>query len=204
MLDGQIKRGDGQFIDAAIWYSDLRGSTEMADQLSAQDYIEILNSYFDTTGGAVLDHDGEILNFIGDGLLAIFQRKEGEENLELAAKRAELAALDASVRLSKLNRQRKRKKLPQLRYGLALHVGTLVYGNVGVPERLTFSAFGAAVNEVVRMEALTKKLGEPLLVSDAFANCMGSGYRSLGAYELRGVGEAVGVLAPEQKPARAA
>ena len=204
VLGGQIKRGDGQSIEAAIWYCDLRGSTAMADQLPAQDYIDNLNSYFDATGGAVQDAGGEILSFIGDGMLAIFQRTANEKDLSQAARRADEAARDACARMDKLNAQRTKSRLPVLGYGLGLHVGTVMYGNVGVPERLTFSIFGAAVNEVARLESLTKQLGEPILVSEAFACCIGRPYRALGTYDLHGVQEALSVLALDTDPAKAA
>ncbi|MBI1385678.1 MAG: hypothetical protein GC150_12285 [Rhizobiales bacterium] len=195
VLDGQIKRGDGQSIEAAIWYCDLRASTRMADTLAPEHYIANLNSYYDATGGAVQAAGGEILSFIGDGVLAIFTKGPNEQGLDKACARAAEAARMACANLSEVNDERTRTNLEPLAHGLALHVGTVMYGNVGVPERLTFSAFGAAVNEVVRLEALTKKLGEPVLTSAAFIECLGSSGRFLGEHVLRGVGAPLAVHA---------
>jgi len=204
VLDGQIKRGDGQSIEAAIWYSDLRGSTMMADRLPAQAYIDNLNTYFDATGGAVREAGGEILSFIGDGLLAIFAKTDDEDDLLGAGRRAVSASFQALSCIDEANQERQRQHKEPLKFGIALHMGEVMYGNVGVPERLTFSVFGAAVNEVVRLEQLTKELDEPILVSEQFVGCIGKGCRLLGEHGLRGVGRRMLVHAPEPVQASAA
>lgn len=204
VLDGQIKRGDGQAIEAAIWYSDLRGSTAMADNLPAQDYIDNLNTYFDATGGAVRDEGGEILSFIGDGLLAIFPKSDDEAELVGAGRRALAASFDAHTRIKEANEARGPLAKDPLKFGIALHMGEVMYGNVGVPERLTFSVFGAAVNEVVRLEQLTKELSEPILISDQFVGSIGDGCRLVGEHGLRGVGRRMVVHAPLGSRAAAA
>lgn len=198
VLNGQIKRGDGQSIEAAIWYSDLRGSTRMADNLPAQDYIDNLNTYFDAAGGAVRGEGGEILSFIGDGMLAIFPKTPEESSLHGAGRRAISASFQALSRMDEANQERNVANKDSLEFGIALHVGEVMYGNVGVPERLTFSVFGAAVNEVVRLEKLTKELREPILVSEQFVGCVGRGCRPLGKHDLRGVGRRMLVHAPER------
>ncbi len=197
VLNGQIHRGDGESIQAIIWYSDLRGSTVMADTLPRQDYISSLNAYFDAAGGAVVDNGGEILSFIGDGLLAIFPVNQSSRNYAKACKRAVKASKDAFQRISDTNEARAGTDAPQLNFGIALHKGEVMFGNVGVPERLTFSVFGAAVNEVVRLEKLTSSLKEPLLVSDRVADAIEGDWRPLGEHALRGVERDIPIFAPK-------
>ena len=197
VMKGQIHRGDGESIQAVIWYSDLRGSTAMADTLPRQDYISALNAYFDAAGGAVVDAGGEILSFIGDGLLAIFPIKSGTKGYGKASRRALDAARDAYRRIDKANAERQASGAAPLHFGIALHKGEVMFGNVGVPERLTFSVFGAAVNEAVRLEKLTTSLKEPILVSDVIAETVDAGWRPLGEHALRGVERDVPIFAPE-------
>jgi adenylate cyclase len=194
MLDGQIKRGDGEAIRAAIFFADLRNSTRMADVLPRQDYIDTLNRFFDVVGGAVAGLGGEILSFVGDGLLAIFPA--GGDELPAACSRALDAALAAAGGMAAVNAERRASHLEPLRYGIGLHSGEVMFGNVGVADRLTFSVFGAAVNEVVRLDSLTKELGVPVLASNAFSALVPRAWRALGAHELRGIARRVTVLCP--------
>lgn len=188
VLEGQIKRGDGQSIEAGIWFSDLRNSTSMAARLPRQEYIDTLNSHFDATGGAVQAAGGEILDFIGDGLLAIFPTQAAGESITASCRRALSAARDALDRQAEENRRRTADGRAPIEFGIGLHAGELMYGNVGVPTRLTFSAFGVAVHVVDRLEKLSKELGHPVLASASFADAAGDGvWRNLGSYELRGI-----------------
>jgi adenylate cyclase len=196
VLDGQIQLGDGQSIEAAIWYADLRSSTTMADILPRQDYIETLNTFFDVTGGAVQDIGGQILSFIGDSLLAIFPTDPATLPAEKACAKALDAALEAQRRFAKLNEQRRARGHADLGYGIALHFGEVMYGNLGIKERLTFSAFGSAVNQVVRLEQLTKDCGEPILASEVISKAIATDWRRVGEYTLRGVGQPMKVVAP--------
>lgn len=198
VLKGQIHRGDGDAIQAVIWYSDLRGSTVMADTLPRQDYISSLNAYFDAAGGAVVDKGGEILSFIGDGLLAIFPVKSSRSNYSKSCRQAMDATTDAFQRIEQINQGREAAGALPLRFGVALHKGEVMFGNVGVPERLTFSVFGAAVNEVVRLEKLTSDLGEPILVSDRVADTIKHEWRPLGEHALRGVERDIPIFAPQR------
>ncbi len=196
VLDGQIRRGDGQSIQAAIWYSDMRGSSRLADTLSSQAYIDTLNAYFDITGGAVHEAGGDILSFPGDALLAIFPTDGTKRGATPACNKAHAAAIAARERLSTVNGERKSSGLLALEFGTALHLGEVMYGNVGVPERLTFSVFGSAINEIARLEALTKKLKEPVLISEAFSKICRHNYRDLGSHRLRGIGRDMRVFGP--------
>jgi adenylate cyclase len=197
VLDGQIRRGDGEMLHAVIWYSDMRDSTRLADSLSAEDFLETVNSYFECTAGAVLANGGEVLRFIGDAVLAIFPIRDGDPRL--ACEAAMAAVRDAEARLATLNQERAGKDLEALDYGLALHVGDVMFGNIGVPERLEFSVIGPAANEVARLEDLTKTLGRRTLASAEFARCVPRDWESTGEHALKGVGTAVEVMALKER-----
>lgn len=199
VLDGQIQRGDGERIHAAIWMSDLRGSTALAEALPAEDYLALLNSTFDCTAGAVLAKGGEVLLLLGDAVLAIFPLGEGqgEGHGEAEACAAALeAAREAGRRLEDLNRTRRESGLDPVACGIGLHLGELTFGNIGVPERLQFTVVGPAANEVARLEALTKTLDRPVLASAGFAEKLDLAWESLGRHELRGVDGPREVFAP--------
>jgi adenylate cyclase len=181
VLSGLIRRGDGEKISAALWYSDLRHSTELADRLSADDFLKLLGRYFEMTAAAVLDHGGEVVSLIGDAVLGLF-RVEG--STEEACGRALAAAFEARRRLDAAQPE---ANGPVLDFGIALHLGQVIYGNVGVPERLQFTVVGSAVNEVVRVQDLTKELGCPLLATATFAAATAGPWRSLGDHHLRGL-----------------
>ena len=171
VLSGKIQRGDHQRIDAVIWYSDLRDSTQMAEALVTEDYLAVLNDYFDCTAGAVRERGGEVLLLLGDAVLAIF-RTGDEVSAAEAAAAALAAAADARGRMAELNETRAGDGKAPLGFGIGLHVGEVMYGNIGVPERLQFTVTGAAVNEVARLEELTKTLARPVLVSRDFADLL--------------------------------
>ena len=193
VLDGLIKRGDGEDIHAVIWFCDLRDSTRLADSMSRAAFLGILNAFFDCLAGAVLDHGGEVLRFIGDAALAIFPTAAADTQRRVhgvahACRTALAAAVDARERIATINRRRARIGDPPLRFGLALHLGEVSYGNIGVPSRLEFTVIGAAANEAARLENLCKALNEPILISGAFARCFPGKLISLGQHPLRGVG----------------
>jgi len=182
VLAGQIKRGDGQDIDAVIWFCDLRDSTPLADSMSRHEFLGLLNEYFECVLGPVLERQGEVLRFIGDAALAIFP-VDGRP-AEACAK-ALAAAQEAFARMDKLNKNR----TPPLRFGIGLHLGELTYGNIGTPSRIEFTVVGAAANEAARIESLCKRLGVDLLVSERVARALPGAWKSLGSHTLRGVGD---------------
>ena len=196
VLSGQITRGDGEKIHAVIWFCDLRDSTGLAEELSMESFLKVLNDFFDCMAGAVLDHGGEVLRFVGDAALAIFPiggtsklLEEACTPSEGACRRALDAARDARQRIDALNERRRDAGDPPIRYGLALHVGDVMYGNIGVPERLEFTVIGNAANEAARLEGMCKRVGESILISSAFPRCFPEETRSLGTFSLRGVSE---------------
>lgn len=195
VLRGLIKRGDGEDIHAVIWFCDLRNSTAMADSMPRTSFLSVLNDFFDCMGGAVLDHGGEVLRFIGDAALAIFATGTSSHGIDrgccdtvAACHSALAAARDAQVRMKGLNRNRAEKGEPPLSFGLALHMGDVTYGNIGTPERLEFTVIGAAANEAARLESLCKTLNQSVLISYEFKRCIPGKLVSLGRHRLRGVG----------------
>jgi adenylate cyclase len=182
VLAGQIKRGDGQDIDAVIWFCDLRDSAALADSMSRREFLALLNEYFECVLGPVLERQGEVLRFIGDAALAIFP--VNGRPAEACAK-ALAAAQEAFARMDKLNK----KRHSPLRFGIGLHLGELTYGNVGTPSRIEFTVVGAAANEAARIESLCKQLGVDLLVSERVARALPGPWKSLGSHTLRGVGD---------------
>ena len=193
VLSGQIRLGDHERIHAVIWLSDLRRSTALAAALPTEDYLAALNGYFDCTAGAVLEAGGEVLLLLGDAVLAIFRTDQGAGD---AAERALAAAAAAEARLRALNAERAGRGEAALAFGIGLHVGDVVYGNIGVAERLQFTVTGAAVNEVARLEALTKELERPVLASGAFAELVKRAWEQLGRHQGRGLPTPIEVLAP--------
>jgi len=190
VLSGAIKRGDGETIHAVVWFSDLRNSTGLAELLSPTDYLAALNSYFECTAGAVLAHGGEVLVLVGDAVMAIFPT--GASGVSEACKSALAAAEDAERRLAEANAARDQK----LDFGVGLHVGDLMFGNIGVPERLQFTVVGPAANEVARVQALTKTLGRRVLASRDFADKLAVEWESLGRHRMQGIAETREVFAP--------
>jgi len=185
VLDGQIKRGDGQSIDAVIWFSDLRESTPLSESLGEQRFLALLNDYFLATAGAVLAHGGEVLRFIGDASLAVFPTT-GQDALTVC-ERAASAAQAARARVRDTNAARLGDGLPAFSCGIGLHLGRVHYGNIGTPERLEFSVIGAAANKAARIEALCKETGQDVVLSSSMATVLGTRCRSLGSFALRGV-----------------
>ncbi|UUX48308.1 adenylate/guanylate cyclase domain-containing protein [Nisaea acidiphila] len=201
VLQGTIKRGSGAPIDAIIWVSDLRGFTARADRLPGPAMLKILNAYFDQLVGAVTANRGEVLKFIGDGLLAVFPYQTYSSK-SAAADAALTAANTAQSALAELNvaTPDPYPEIPEwrpLETGIALHAGSVFFGNMGSPERLDFTVIGPAVNAAARVESLCKELGRPLLLTQAVADLLSRDLRDLGAYRLKGVSEPVRLFVPE-------
>lgn len=189
VLQGRIRRGDEDRIPAVVWMADMRGSTALQERLTHGRYLDLLNEFFESTAGSALEAGGEVLKFIGDAVLAIFPVDNGAD----AAQRAVAAARAALARIARYNAAQGADE-PRLAMALALHVGEVNYGNIGVPGRLDFTVTGPVVNEVARIEGLCKQLGQPVLASDRFAALALGELVSLGSHELRGVGRPVEVF----------
>jgi adenylate cyclase len=182
VLDGLVKHGDGEHIHAVIWFCDFRDSTPLSKSMGRKAYLRHLNRFFYCMAGAVLEAGGEVLRYIGDAVLAIFPI--GEQPAE-ACERAVRAARIAAERIEMASAQR--PDLPPLRYGIGLHLGTVTYGNIGIPERLEFTVIGAAANEAARIESMTKDVRKPVLTSAAFAAAYRGKLLSAGKHQLKGL-----------------
>lgn len=226
VLNGLIKRGDGDDIPAVIWYCDLRGSTALADSLPRADYLDLLNRYFEAVAGAVLELGGEVLKFIGDGLLAIFPMEkvaacEAEDELYCAktgleqgmtmtycgkdsCNRALEAARKALERMAAVNAELTAAGRDPLHFGLSLHLGDVTYGNIGAASRLDFTVIGPAANEAARMDALTKELGIGVLVSEDFERFVPGTLVSVGRHRFRGVAQEREIFTLPELAAKAA
>jgi adenylate cyclase len=199
VLAGQIRRGTGEEINAVLWSSDLRGFTARSDHLPGNHMIALLNALFDAQAKPIHDHGGEILKFIGDGLLAIFPIETPGAAAE-ATRRALEGAVEAHAAVRGLDDEVAALGEPPLHIVVALHVGTAIYGNIGAANRLDFTVIGPAVNLVSRVEAVAKTLDLPIVVSDEFARAYGRPLRSLGTHQLRGLAAPHELFAPIVSP----
>jgi adenylate cyclase len=187
ILAGQIRRGHTETMEAAIWLSDLRGFTALSDRLPPEQVVEILNLYFDCQVAAILKHGGEVLKFMGDGLLAVFPIS-GDSGAPavcshvLEAASEARAAVDAMEFLTGETRER-------FRFGVALHVGQILYGNIGGGNRLDFTCIGPAVNLAARLEKLAGQLHRTIVASSAFAGICSGGWHELGEFPIAGFAE---------------
>jgi adenylate cyclase len=186
ILAGQIFRAQGERMRAVIMMTDMRNFTGLSDRLPGDDVIELLDDYFDGVVSPIQQRDGEVLKFIGDGVLAIFPA-EDDEDFAPSSLRALEAATDALDRLAAINLTRRERAKSEFRIGIGLHLGEVIYGNVGATDRLDFTVIGPAVNLASRIEGLTKRLSRPLLTSSAFAEICPRPLVSLGFHPVRGL-----------------
>jgi adenylate cyclase len=184
ILEGQVRRGDVRTITAAIMLIDLRDFTMLTNILAPRAVVRLLNEYFDCVFQPVRANGGEVLEIMGDGVLAIF-RHEGRPDGGAACRAALDAAQQALRALTKRNR-RMPDGGPVLQAGLALHYGTVSYGNIGSGDRLDFTVIGADVNLTSRIEQFNRQLDRALIMSQAFAEKLGRPVWEIGHYELRG------------------
>ena len=194
VLMGKVRRGDGEVIPSVIWFSDLRGSTQLADKLPLPEYLDLLNEYYECVAGSVLDHDGEVLKFIGDGVLAIFPLDTARDEAG-ACINAITAAREAMRRIDELNVSRRAQGKPPVDFGIGLHPGDIMYGNIGTQERLEFGITGAAANEAARVEGQCKVFEKCLIVSDRVVRNLEGDWQSLGSIDLRGISRPVELFA---------
>jgi adenylate cyclase len=192
VLAGATRRGSGTTVRAAIMICDLRDFTKISDNWPRDDVIELLNGYFDAMSEPIARHGGEILKFIGDGLLAIFPLSQPSACAHLLQAVAE--ARQAMIALNEKNSETGRAPL---NYGVGVHVGDVMYGNIGSRTRLDFTVIGPAVNMASRLETLTKQLGRTVLLSRAFADLVASDFNleRLGEYPIRGFSDPIEVFA---------
>jgi adenylate cyclase len=185
VLAGQIRRGMGETFNAVIWLSDLRGFTSLSESSPRDELIEMLNRYFGPMCDAVEASGGEVLKFIGDSVLAIFPI---ELDAAAACRRALEAAHAAGIAIEAENLLRTASGVPKIDYGLALHVGDVMYGNIGGDARLDFTVIGPAVNVTSRIESMCKDLQRSPLLSAEFVRASAVRAELLGEFALKGVG----------------
>ncbi len=185
VLAGPLRRDIGETIQAALLYADLRGFTAMSESHPPSAVIAALDAWFDRIAGPVHAFGGEVLKFIGDGVLAIFPVAGGSPRAACDAALRAVAA--ARTGMAHLVEARRREGLPPLRFGAALHLGEMLWGNIGAADRLDFTAIGPAVNLVSRLEGLCKPLDKAILVSGALAAETNVSLIPLGTHELRGI-----------------
>jgi adenylate cyclase len=186
VLSGRIRLGSGSQVRALVWYSDLRNSTGLAEELGEDHYITLLNDYFDCTGRAAVEAGGEILAFIGDAVLAIFPIDEDTVTQHQAIEQGVSAARAARRVREEVNARRKEVGDVELDFGIALCVGEVRLGNIGIRQRLSFSVIGPSVNEAERIEKETKRLGVPVLTTHEVARDHSLGWREVTRVNLRG------------------
>jgi len=198
VLSGQVQRGDGDAIDAVILFCDLRGSSVLAEQYDLHPFLGVLNRYYEITAGTVADYGGEVLKFIGDASLSIFPFERFADDGDACG--AALNAARHAVRNGvAVNRERSEVGEVPIEFGIGLHVGTVMYGNVGTPTRLDFTVIGRAANEAVRIERKCRELSEQILVSSDFVKLSPGEWRSLGRFELHNIGTPMEIFAPATK-----
>ena len=187
---GAIERGSVESIRAVLWYADIRGFTTMADTTPGAVVVEVLDEIFETLTASLRSRGGQVLKFLGDGMLAIFPFEDATR--EQTCRRALDAAAEAMRAVDQLQAARRAVDRPAAAVDLALHLGEVLYGNVGAVDRLDFTVIGPAVNEAARIEALCEPLGRKVLVSAELAAAVGDRCRlePLGRHTLRGVREA--------------
>ena len=187
VLEGRIRRGVADRIEAVLWFSDLRSFTRISDSAAPEQIIPFLNDYADAIISAVHEHGGDVLKLMGDGVLAIFTADDRGR----ACHAALTAASKARRAVAAVNQRRAAQALPTTGMYLGLHAGEVFYGNIGSRERLDFTVVGPAVNEVSRIAGMCRSLDQPVLISSAFASAIGEPKKllvSVGRYALRGVG----------------
>ncbi len=185
ILGGQIRRGHTETMQAAIWLSDLRGFTALSDRLAPEIVVDILNRYFDCQVPVLRKHGGEILKFMGDGLLAVFPIARDGGNLAEVCGRVLDAAREARAGVGTMEYPHS-ESVERFRFGVALHIGGILFGNIGGSNRLDFTCIGPAVNLAARLEKIAGRLGRTVVASAAFAGASGGGWIELGEFPIAG------------------
>jgi len=187
---GQLRRGEGQNLRAAILLADMRGYTKLSSECEPEVILDLLNAVLEIGVEQVQAAEGQVLKFLGDGYLAIFSNAPANVACDRALKAAQLTQQAVSI----LNEKRRKQGRPVLELGIGLHYGDVLYGNIGAPGRLDFTVIGQAVNLASRIEALCSKLQKRILTSDVFEATVESELESCGKHDLKGIPRAVEVF----------
>jgi adenylate cyclase len=189
ILGGQIRRGHTETMHAAVWLSDLRGFTALSDRLPAETVVDILNHYFDCQVDAIRAHGGEVLKYMGDGLLAVFPIDEYVGDAQQVCARVLEAARESRSSVADMHYP-VGDAVERFRFGVALHVGPVLYGNIGGGNRLDFTCIGPAVNLAARLEKIASRLHRTIVASEGFAGICSGGWSDLGEFPIAGFSKA--------------
>jgi len=189
ILGGQIRRGHTETMHAAVWLSDLRGFTALSDRLPAETVVDILNHYFDCQVDAIRTHGGEVLKYMGDGLLAVFPIDEYVGDAPQVCSRVLEAARESRSSVADMHYPIG-DVVERFRFGVALHVGPVLYGNIGGGNRLDFTCIGPAVNLAARLEKIASRLHRTVVASEGFAGICSGGWSDLGEFPIAGFSKA--------------
>jgi len=189
IMAGRIRRGHAETMQAAIWLSDLRGFTALSDRLPAETVVDILNGYFDCQVSSIRTHGGEVLKFMGDGLLAVFPVDEYVGDLQQVCSHVLEAACESRASVQAMHYPIG-ETVERFRFGVALHVGKILYGNIGGGNRLDFTCIGPAVNLAARLEKIAGRLGRTIVASEGFAGICAGGWADLGEFPIAGFSKA--------------
>lgn len=192
IMGGQIRRGHTETMNAAIWLSDLRGFTALSDRLPAETVVDILNQYFDCQVHAIRAHGGEVLKYMGDGLLAVFPIDEYVGDAQQVCSHVLDAARESRASVEALHYPIG-EAVERFRFGVALHVGKILYGNIGGGNRLDFTCIGPAVNLAARLEKIASRLHRTVVASEGFAGICRGGWSDLGEFPVAGFSQAARV-----------
>lgn len=185
ILAGQIRRGHTETMHAAIWLSDLRGFTALSDRLPSETVVDVLNQYFDCQVHAIRTHGGEVLKFMGDGLLAVFPIAPNAADVGEVCGGALEAAREARANVGAMQYPTG-ETVERFRFGVALHVGPILYGNIGGGNRLDFTCIGPAVNLAARLEKIAGRLSRAVVASAGFAEVCPASWSDLGEFPIAG------------------
>lgn len=194
ILKGQIERGAGETLQAVVCFCDLKGFTRLSDRLPRDTLIALLNDYFTCVAEPAEERGGEVLKFIGDAVLLIYRLEPGADVAAVAASAMD-AAGEAVRRCEALCAERERRGEPGFSFGMSVHVGDVMYGNIGAPSRLDFTVIGPAVNLAARIESLSRELDHPVLVSAQVAALHPERVRTAGNHLVKGLDTPVEVFA---------
>jgi adenylate cyclase len=192
ILGGQIRRGHTETMNAAIWLSDLRGFTSLSDRVPAETVVDVLNNYFDCQVTAIRNHGGEVLKYMGDGLLAVFPIDEYVGDEQQVCSRVLEAAQESRASVADLQYPIG-DAVERFRFGVALHVGRILYGNIGGGNRLDFTCIGPAVNLAARLEKIASQTKRTIVASEGFAGICRGGWSDLGEFPVAGFSKAARV-----------
>jgi len=188
--NGQVRRGQGQTVPAAIWISDLRDFTRLSEQHPLEEVLSLLNDMFEMLVDKIEAENGQVLKFMGDGLLATFSGEDAPR----ACNRAMRAAKSAQEAVLEIQRVREASGRPDTGLGIGLHYGDVMYGNIGAPGRLDFTVIGPAVNLTARIESLCSPLQRNILMSAEFAQHIDEPLAEVGRQTVKGVEEPVEIF----------